>query len=118
MIFAVLGAYLLFIFSVAVVFIIAMWKIYAKAGQPGWAAIVPIYNYIILLEIVRKPWWWLLMMMIPLVNIYFGVAVLDRLSKSFGKTSGFTVGLILLSPIFFMILAFDGSPYTPLDDQR
>lgn len=118
MIFAALGAYILFILSIAVLAVIASWKIYTKAGQPGWASIVPIYNLIILLEIVRKPWWWLLMMMIPLVNIYFLVVMMDRLAKSFGKNSGFTVGLIFLGPIFYLILAFDGSPYTPLDDQR
>ena len=118
MIFAVLGAYLLLLIAIAIISIIASWKIYTKAGQPGWASIVPIYNLIILLEIIRKPWWWLLMLMIPLVNIYFLVVMMDRLATSFGKNSGFTVGLIFLGPIFYLILAFDGSPYTPLDDQR
>ena len=52
--------YMLFWIAIAVVAIIAMWKIFTKAGKPGWAAIVPIYNYIILLEIIGRPWWWLL----------------------------------------------------------
>jgi hypothetical protein len=89
----------------------SMWTIFAKAGKPGWAALIPIYNLIVLLEIVGKPWWWLLLMVIPLVNVVFAVWTYNLLSKSFGKSEGFTVGLILLSFIFLPILAFGDAQY-------
>ena len=89
----------------------SMWTIFAKAGKPGWAALIPIYNLIVLLEIVGKPWWWLLLMVIPLVNVVFAVWTYNLLSKSFGKSEGFTAGLILLSIIFLPILAFGDAQY-------
>jgi hypothetical protein len=89
----------------------SMWAIFAKAGKPGWAAFIPIYNLIVLLEIVGKPWWWLLLMVIPLLNVVFAVWTYNLLSKSFGKSEGFTVGLILLSIIFLPILAFGDAQY-------
>ena len=91
--------------------LVSMWKIYTKAGKPGWAVIIPIYNIIVLLEIVGKPWWWLLLMLIPGVNVVFLVWTYNLLSLSFGKTSGFTVGSLLLSPIFIPILGLGDAKY-------
>lgn len=102
---------ILFILAIAVFYIYCMWKIYRKAGYQGWEAIVPIYNTYILLKIVGKPWWWLLLMLIPGVNIVFAIWTYNMLSKSFGKTELFTVGLLLLSFIFFPILAFGDAKY-------
>lgn len=102
---------LVFILAIAIFMIACMWKIYEKAGQPGWAAIVPIYNIIILLKIVGKPWWWLLLMLIPIVNYIFLIWTVNLLSKSFGKSEGFTVGLILLGIVFYPILAFGPAQY-------
>jgi len=97
--------YLLYI-AIAVFVIASVWTVYKKAGKPGWACIVPIYSELVLLEIVGKPWWWLLMFFIPGVNLVFAIWAYNMLSKSFGKTEGFTVGLILLPIVFFPILAF------------
>jgi len=99
------------ILLIAVFFIICMWRIYTKAGKPGWASIVPIYNYIVMLEIVGKPIWWFLLMLIPVVNIIFGIWMLNLLSKSFGKGAGFTIGILLLPYIFLPILAFSSAKY-------
>ncbi|WP_018628347.1 DUF5684 domain-containing protein [Niabella aurantiaca] len=96
---------------VIVIMIIALWKIFEKAGQPGWAAIIPIYNLYILLKIVGKPSWWILLMLIPLVNIVFSIWTANMLSKSFGKDEGFTVGLVLLSFVFYPILGFGSARY-------
>ena len=93
------------------VMIIAMWKVFTKAGKPGWAAIVPLYNTIVMLEIVGKPWWWLLLMCIPLVGIVIAIIVMIELCKSFGKDGGFIVGMILLGPIFMCILGFGSAQY-------
>lgn len=102
---------LIFMLALVVFLIAAQWKIYAKAGKPGWACIVPIYNQIVLLEIVGKPWWWFFLFLIPLVNIVFLIWVANLLSKSFGKSEGFTVGLILLPIIFYPILGFGDAKY-------
>ena len=95
--------------------IVCQWKVYAKAGQPGWACIVPIYNLVVLLQIVNKPVWWIILMLIPIVNIVIFIIVLHRLSLSFGKGGGFTVGLLFLNIIFWAILAFDKSEYKKLE---
>lgn len=88
-----------------------LWKIFVKAGKPGWAAIVPIYNLIILIEIVGKPTIWVLWLLIPCVNIYFGIWLTNLLSKSFGKTEGYTAGLIILPIVFYPLLGFGPDRY-------
>ena len=96
---------------IMVIMIIAMWKIYEKAGHEGWKAIIPIYNIYILLKIVGKPGWWLILLFIPIVNYVFLVWTYNMLSKSFGKDEGFTIGLIFLGIIFFPILGFGSAQY-------
>lgn len=93
------------------VMIIAYWKIFTKAGEEGWKCIIPIYNIIILLKIIGKPWWWLLLMFIPFVNLIIMIMISNELSKSFGHGIGFTLGLIFLSFIFYLILGFGSSKY-------
>lgn len=104
-----LYSFLWIIILFSVFMIVCQWIIYQKAGKPGWAAIIPIYSTLVLLEIIRKPWWWLLLMFIPVVNIVFAIWAINLLAKSFGKNEGFTIGLILLPIIFYPILAFDNS---------
>lgn len=94
-----------------ILMVVASWIVYTKAGKPGWACIIPIYNVIVLLEIVGKPWWWLLLMLIPFVNFIVLIIVYHNLSLSFGKGAGFTVGLILLPFLFYPILAFGDAKY-------
>ena len=91
--------------------IIAQWKVFTKAGQPGWACIIPIYNIYIMTKIAGKPGIWVLWMIIPLVNIVFVIWLYNMISKSFGHDEGFTVGLILLGIIFWPILGFGPSKY-------
>lgn len=98
-------------FAFLILMVVSFWKIYAKAGKPGWAAIVPIYNIIVLLEIIGKPWWWLILMLIPLVNFIVLIIVIHGLSVSFGKGAGYTVGLIFLGIIFYPLLAFGDAQY-------
>lgn len=97
--------------ALIVILITSLWKLYVKASQPGWACLVPIYNGYILLKIIGKPGWWLLLYFIPFVNIIFLIWTYNLLSKSFGKDSGFTVGLILLSPVFLPILGLGSAQY-------
>jgi hypothetical protein len=95
----------------AVVVIAAMWKLFTKAGKPGWAAIVPIYNVIVLLEIIDKPIWWIVLFFIPFVNIVAAIIMNIELAKKFGKDTIFAVGLILLPIIFLPILGFGSAQY-------
>lgn len=109
---AIFSGFFLMVMLAFVVFIIAsMWKIFTKAGEEGWKAIIPIYNAYILLKIVGKPGWWLILFLIPIVNYVFIIWTYNMLSKSFGKDEGFTVGLVLLSFIFFPILGFGSAVY-------
>ena len=97
--------------ALAVVVIVALWRVFQKAGKEGWAAIIPIYNYIVLLDIVGKPGWWVILLFIPFVNLIISIIIALELARSFGKGVGFGIGLILLAPIFFLILAFGDAEY-------
>ena len=101
----------LFYIVVVGFFLYCMWRIYVKAGKPGWASIIPIYNYLVQLEIIGRPWWWLLLLFVPLVNIVIGIMILFDMAKVFGKGTGFGFGLLLLPFVFIPILAFDDSIY-------
>jgi ABC-type sulfate transport system permease subunit len=97
---------------IAVVMIVSLWMIFQKAGKPGWAAIVPIYNAIVLLEVVGRPTWWVILLyFVPFVNLIIGIIVIFDLAKSFGKGGGFGVGLLLLPFIFYPVLAFGDAEY-------
>ncbi len=106
-----LGGVGLFYLLIIVIYIAGMWRIFEKAGKPGWAAIIPIYNFIVLLEIVGKPWWWILLLLIPIVNIVIGIMVANLLAKSFGQGVGFTLGLLFLGFIFYPMLGFGNYEY-------
>lgn len=109
---AAMGVLILWL-AVALLMIIGMWKVFTKAGEPGWAAIVPIYNFIVLLKIAGKPAWWILLMLIPVVNFVVLIIMDIAIAKNFGKGGGFAAGLILLAPIFFPILGFGDAKYQP-----
>lgn len=98
-------------FAIWLFLIAAMWKVFTKAGQPGWAAIIPIYNLYVMTKIAGKPGWWVLMFFLPIVNIIFLIWLYNMISKSFGKDEGFTAGLIILGVIFWPILGFGSARY-------
>ena len=93
--------------------LIAMWKFFNKAGEPGWAILIPIYNLIVMLRIAGKPAWWFLLFMIPLVQIVVAIDVDVRTARRFGKGVGFGLGLLFLPVIFYPILAFGSATYDP-----
>ena len=97
--------------AVLVVMIASMWKVFAKAGQPGWAAFVPVYNLMVLLKITGKPSWWIVLFLIPGVNLIAAALVTIQLAKSFGKGTGFGLGMLVLGFIFYPILAFGDARY-------
>ncbi|HME09868.1 MAG TPA: DUF5684 domain-containing protein [Bryobacteraceae bacterium] len=96
---------------VMAVMIASMWKVFVKAGQPGWAAVVPVYNFVVLLKIVGKPLWWIALFFVPLANFVVMILVAIELAKNFGKSTGFGIGLAFLGFIFYPILGFGGAQY-------
>ncbi len=97
--------------AIIVLMIASLWKVFVKAGKPGWAAIVPIYNIIVLIEITGKPLWWFILFLIPFVNYVFLIWTINLVSKSFGKDVGFTLGLLFLPFIFWPILGLGKATY-------
>ncbi|MDB5266069.1 MAG: Signal peptidase [Parcubacteria group bacterium] len=102
---------LLVIVVICVLLIVSGWKIFQKAGRPGWASLIPFYRQAVLLELVNKPLWWILLFFVPIVNLFIIVITIRRLAHAFGKGVWFTVGLIFLPFIFYPILAFGTSTY-------
>lgn len=97
--------------AVAVVTLIALWKVFTKAGQPGWASIVPIYNIYIMTVIAGKPAWWIVLFFIPIANLIAAIIVNIAMAERFGKGAGFGLGLAFLPMIFAPILAFGSAKY-------
>jgi hypothetical protein len=106
-----IGLMLFFLLVMELVMALMFWKVFAKAGEPGWTAIVPIYNLFILAKIAGKPMWWGILMLIPFVGIIMFIIVCIALAERFGKSAGFGVGLGLLGIIFFPILGFSDAQY-------
>jgi hypothetical protein len=98
-------------FAVIALLIVSMWKLFVRAGKPGWASIIPIYNSVVMLEIAGKPLWWIFMLFIPFVNIVFGFLILYHFSKAYGKSDGFSIAVALLSIVFIPLLAFSDAKY-------
>lgn len=109
--FLLMGVFMVISLLIGVLIIVSNWKVYQKAGKPGWASIVPIYNIIVLLEIVGKPTWWILLFFIPIANIVVAIMIAHQLAKAFGQDVGFTLGLIFLPFIFYPLLAFGKYSY-------
>jgi hypothetical protein len=102
---------LLIYLAVIVLMIASSWKVFTKAGKPGWASIVPIYNTIVQLEIIGRPIWWLILLLIPFVNIIFLIIVTFDLAKVFGKDMVFGLLLLFVPIIGYPMLAFGNATY-------
>lgn len=94
---------------IGVVSIAALWFVFEKAQEHGWAALIPIYNFYVLFKITRGDGWKFLLLLIPIANIVIYIITLVKLARAFGKDGGWACGLIFLEPIFMCIMAFDGS---------
>ena len=97
--------------AIIVAVIAGWWKIFTKAGEAGWKSIIPVYNFIVILKIVGRDWWWVILMLIPIVNFIILIIVALDLAKSFGRGTGFGIGLAFLSFIFAPILGFGSDTY-------
>lgn len=104
---------MLFYFLIIAVVIAGMWKVFVKAGKPGWAAIVPIYNIIVLLEIIGKPLWWIVLYFVPCANIVVAILVAIELAKRFGKDTVYGILIFILPMVMFPVLGFSDAKYSP-----
>lgn len=115
---AAMGVASVFALILMVIMIVANWKIFTKAGKPGWASIVPFYNMYTLFEVAGMNGWMFLLLLVPIVNIVMAIMVYINLAKAFGQSGAFAVGLILLNPIFSLILAFGKAQYVGIGDAK
>lgn len=106
------GGLAIFGLGLAVLMIASAWKVFVKAGQPGWFCLIPILNLIVLVQIANKPMWWVLLLFIPIVGFIIGIIVHISVAERFGRGAGFGVGLSLLPMIFWPILAFSDAQLT------
>ena len=105
--------FMIFWCAIALLMIASMWKVFVKAGKPGWAAIVPIYNFVVLCEIAGKPAWWVVLFFVPVVNFIAIIVLSIALAKKFGKGTGYGIGLALLGVVFYPMLGFGDAQYDP-----
>lgn len=105
------GFFAFFFFVLCVLAAIGLWKVFVKAGKPGWAAIVPVYNVVVMTRIAGVPVWWALLFFVPLVNLVACVVILVGFAKAFGKGVAFALGLWFLPMIFYPVLGFGESRY-------
>lgn len=114
---AAMGLFFWILFmALSILMIVSLWKIFKKAGKPGWASIIPIYNIYIMCEIAEKEWWYVLLSFVPFANIYAMIVLYNGMAKKFGKSGGFVAGMILLPVVFFPMLAF-GKDATIVNNQ-
>lgn len=106
---------LIFQLTLIVLVVVGLWKLFSKAGKPGWAAIVPIYNTIVMIQMAGKPVWWIILLFIPVVSLVVSVLVMIGLAKNFGRGTGTVLGLIFLPMIFLLILGFGSAEYNPVE---
>ncbi len=97
--------------ALVILTIIGWWKIFAKAGQPGWAILIPFYNMWVMIKVAQKPGWWMIMMFIPLVSFVFVILIYAAICAEFGKGAGYTLGLLFLPFIFAPMLGFGDATY-------
>lgn len=102
---------LIFYLAIMVVMIAAIWKIFTKAGKPGWASIIPIYDVIVLIQVAGLEWWYILLLLVPLANIYAIFKIYIELAHKFGKSTGFGVLTVFFSLICLPILGFGDAKY-------
>ncbi len=112
---SILATYSIVILAICILLIVATWKIFVKAGKPGWAAIVPFYNTYCLFEISFGNGWLFLLTFVPCANFVVLIILYFKLAKAFGQGTGFGFGLLFLSPIFMLILGFGSSQYVGVD---
>ena len=103
--------------AILVVILPGIWKVFTKAGQPGWGTLIPIYNLYLLCKIAGRPGWMVIFFFIPVLNMIFPTIICIDLARNFGKSCDFTAGMVFLPFVFIPILGFGSSSYQSAPDQ-
>ena len=109
---------IIIVLAIVVLVLASFWKLYEKAGKPGWAAIIPIYSTLVMLEIIHKPWWWLILMFIPYIGFIWSIWAFVLFIKSYGKSTGYAIGAMFLPFIFLPMMAFDENVQYMLEEDE
>ena len=112
------GGFLLVVLAVIVFYVVAYGRVFAKAGEPGWGALIPLYNLYLYCRVAGRPEWWVILFFIPFVNVVIALILAQDLARSFAKSPGFGLGLWLLSFIFVPVLAFGSAEYVRVPAPR
>ena len=105
------AVYVILSLAISVLTLVAMWKLFVKAGKAGWKCLIPFYNTYCLYHIAWGNGWLFLLMFVPCVNVVVGIMMLFKLAKAFGQGTGFGFGLLFLNTIFILILGFGSAEY-------
>ena len=105
------AVYAILSLAISVLTLVAMWKLFVKAGRAGWKCLIPFYNTYCLYDIAWGNGWLFLLMFVPCVNVVVGIMMLFKLAKAFGQGTGFGFGLVFLNTIFILILGFGSAEY-------
>ena len=105
------AVYVILSLAISVLTLVAMWKLFVKAGKAGWKCLIPFYNTYCLYDIAWGNGWLFLLMFVPCVNVVVGIMMLFKLAKAFGQGTGFGFGLLFLNTIFILILGFGSAEY-------
>ncbi len=108
---AIMGPVMFISFAVMIIMLVSQWKLFTKAGRPGWACLIPIYNLVVMLQIVGKSPWLILLMLIPIANFVFAIMLQIWVAQAYGKSTAYGIGLLFLPVIFYPMLAFGSSEY-------
>lgn len=103
----------LIVLAVVLLTIAAIWKVFERAGEPGWAVLVPIYNLYVLTKVARVSGWWVLAMIVPFLGIVAAFVVAIGVAQRFGKSTGFGIGIALLPFLFYPMLAWGDGEASP-----
>jgi TRAP-type C4-dicarboxylate transport system permease small subunit len=103
----------LIILAAALLLVASMWKVFERAGEPGWAVIIPIYNLYVLTKVAQVSAAWMIAMLLPFLNIIAVFVVANGVAKRFGKSTGFGIGLVLLPFLFYPMLAWGDDQPSP-----
>lgn len=103
--------YMVVVLAIAVISLVGMWKIFVKAGKPGWGAIIPIYNLYCLYEMSFGTGWLFLLSFVPCVNAVMMIVMWIKLGQAFGKSAAFGIGILFFPFVFLPMLGFGDAQF-------
>ena len=98
----ILTEWFIFFLIIQVIHFLGTWKLYVKAGRKAWEAIVPVYNAVILMKIINRPWWWVILLFIPVINVIMLPVIWVETIRSFGNNTTKDTILVIATLGFYI----------------